>query len=322
MSSLKAAGAGAGLAFGGWCIYLAGVAATQDTCDPDYYTQVGCDRIYKFYWFVAIYLLGVIVFTGVCVAQPGGKNLFERSRGAMIGLTAVGTYLLIEVINTWLYAPPALAVSAKSVVGTSKVNTDSKGDRSNALVAGALIASVAQLIIMLGAGVELPSSSAPSGPREWPLLGIVAAQAVFWCIYLGGLSATQNDADPGVFGDSLANRYFKFEWFALVFQLIFLLGCAVVGFNKSLFVRSRGAIIGLAAVATYLFIQITDAYLYTAPDTDDTTVKSRPKALFAGAIMLSFSNILIILVAGCKPYQPGKDYGGKDLTINVGTISV
>jgi len=97
-------------------------------------------------------------------------------------------------------------------------------------------------------------------------------------------------------------KVYRYWWFVVALELVIIISLIVVAATGAL--RSqRAAWIGLLAVATVLYISMTEAF-YTAELTAEAQANGelgpRGRTTTAGALMTSVMNCIIIIALGTK----------------------
>lgn len=134
------------LATAGFAILLAGVASMQSECKSrglglltggagtvHYLGPVGCAHILQYAWWITF----LHFFAWLLVLAYLAMNVIHKSRIALVGILAVASVLLMDTANTFLMA--------KYIPGFS----GTMGKRLRTAIAGAIIAAVADMLLIL-----------------------------------------------------------------------------------------------------------------------------------------------------------------------------
>lgn len=139
------------LATAGFGILLAGVASMQSMCSANvlntltsvgggsvgYLAPVSCGHFFQYTWWILV--LHFFAWCMVLAYLLG--NLIHKNRAALVGILAVAAVLLMDTANTYLM------VKYLALPGTGTLST-----RAKLTVAGAIIAAVADLLLILAIG--------------------------------------------------------------------------------------------------------------------------------------------------------------------------
>ncbi|GLC35507.1 hypothetical protein PLESTB_000200000 [Pleodorina starrii] len=144
------------------------------------------------------------------------------------------------------------------------------------------------------------------------VLGLTALVFCTWAVSLAGIASVQQACAPGwdtglagINGFSVGlscMSLFRYYWFIVIIEL-----CLIVGLGASLattaFAKTRFSWLGLFAVATLLYIQMTDTFLtmQSVSDDMDGSIKHRVRTLVAGGIMTATVNCMLIIALGTNP---------------------
>jgi hypothetical protein len=151
-----------------------------------------------------------------------------------------------------------------------------------------------------------------------PVLGLTVAS---WAVFLGGLAALQHScsdddtgfgtADLGLVdgfsGNALpCSNVYRFWWFIVAFEFVLVVLLALTAIGGKAF-STRGAFIGLFAVATMLYILAAQAFLtmLSVSSYKHGSAVHKTRAATAGAIMTAFCNCLLLIALG----HPGAEEG-------------
>lgn len=143
-----------------WVVLLAGVAAMQSDCGSSSYNSplgsvanyngpAGCDRFFNLPWWTVWYQFAVLLF--VVVGVFGAPR---RTKVAMVGLLCPVLVLLMLTADTFLYynyIPDAQGLS-----------------RTRTTVAGAIISSVADFLLIIVIGLFSENDEDGGGDVESP----------------------------------------------------------------------------------------------------------------------------------------------------------
>lgn len=149
-----------------WCVYLAGLAASQAACQdgttgersplrglPNNLNTFGlgsvhgfsgnvlpCSNVFRFFWFIAAWEFVVIVAALVTAPMRAGLHY---SRAFWVGMFAISTVLFMLASDAFL-----TGVSAVDTFGISAQR------RMQTAAAGAIISTVANVFVLLAIGTE------------------------------------------------------------------------------------------------------------------------------------------------------------------------
>lgn len=189
--------------------------------------------------------------------------------------------------------------------------------------------------MMRPAAAEVTSAPAPgqnlnpNGPRElqreraattskwvYPLLLLVFGT---WVVSLAGIAALQNKCSVSDYSSLTAvrgfsavlpcSRFFRFYWFIVAFEGALILGLAIA-LATGLIARTRSGWVGLFAVATLLYILMSDTFLTSLalPVFANGQLMHRAKVMAAGSIMTSAVNCLLLFALGMKLLKHRNNY--------------
>lgn len=146
------------------------------------------------------------------------------------------------------------------------------------------------------------------------LFAVPAAAITFatWAVYVGGLASLQSDCDvDGLTTRGLSDpmlpcsKAYRYNWFVLSWEFVIVMILAGAAVSGKL-AHARTALVGLFAVGTMLYIDVSNQFLngqsidyYT-----DGTPLHRIRTVTAGAIMTALMNAVVILIVG---YADGID---------------
>jgi len=149
------------LSTAGFAILLAGVASMQSNCNttslnglhltslggvgyPGYLAPVSCGHFFQYTWWITF----LHFFAWCLVLAYALGNLLHKTRAALVGILAVAAVLLMDTANTYLmyeYLPGV---------------TSSMMKRVRVTIAGAIIAAIADLLLLLLIGFHDDTTTA------------------------------------------------------------------------------------------------------------------------------------------------------------------
>lgn len=143
---------------------------------------------------------------------------------------------------------------------------------------------------------------------------VAALSFATWAVYTGGLASLQSDCDTngaithGLLNDSLpCSKAYRLPWFYMSWEIVvILLMVAAIASGKMNSMRS--AFVGLFAVGTVLFIDVSNTMLdgQSNPYYQDGTPLHRIRTITAGAIMTALMNAIAIIVCGMTESEADK----------------
>jgi hypothetical protein len=135
------------LMFSSAFILLGAISASQNYCSrssansitvaggSSYFAKVSCDKLYRLTWFTVWYQIAMSIAIPIVLAM----GAVHKWRYGVIGLLVPVTYLLMETTNAFFL---------------QKLNIDSERATSRAMLAGAIIACIANYVMIILLGVR------------------------------------------------------------------------------------------------------------------------------------------------------------------------
>jgi len=152
-------GAALFLAFCGWVVFTAGLAAMQHDCPASggatsgiaairgYSSVLGCNRLFRYYWWIMAYEFVIIIGATSAVASP----IFHQNKLLWIALFTIAAMLYIQASDTFL-----------TTTETGYWNGPGY-HRSACTAAGAIITAAANFLVLIAMASWLHPAGANNG---------------------------------------------------------------------------------------------------------------------------------------------------------------
>lgn len=140
-------------------------------------------------------------------------------------------------------------------------------------------------------------------------MGLTALVFCTWAVSLAGIASIQQQC-VSPWSDTLqyingfsaglpCMSLFRYYWFIVCLEAALIFGLAGA-LAAGAFAKTRLSFLGLFAVATLLYIQMTDTFLSMQSITDDSTgsLKHRVRTMVAGCIMTATVNCFLLMGLG------------------------
>ncbi|KAK2076564.1 hypothetical protein QBZ16_005324 [Prototheca wickerhamii] len=103
-----------------------------------YFAPTPCSKFYGFTWWITVYLLILVFILPILMSVNG----IRRFRAGLVGLVAIETMLLMDMINSFLYFNTIPTVSGALL------------SRGRVTVAGGIISAIGLFMTLIGLGIK------------------------------------------------------------------------------------------------------------------------------------------------------------------------
>ncbi|KAL4852859.1 hypothetical protein ACK3TF_006065 [Chlorella vulgaris] len=304
----------------GFAILLGGVASMQNDCSaninaltlggvgtPGYLAPVSCGHFFQYTWWITF----LHFFTWVMVLAYLVMDVIHKNRAALVGILAVAAVLLMDTANTYLqynYLP--------GLTGTMLT-------RARVTVAGAIIAAVADLLLILLVGWHDDKTTYKErGETTAKMMSFSGNKGAIWAawllstcgfaILLAGVASMQNDCDgsllstltlggggtPGYLAPVSCGKFFRYTWY-ITFLHFFTWVMVLAYLVTDKIHKNRAALVGILAVAAVLLMDTANTYLnFDYIPGLSGSLLTRARVTVAGACVAAAADLLLILLVG------------------------
>lgn len=141
------------------------------------------------------------------------------------------------------------------------------------------------------------------------VLGLAILAFCTWAVSLAGVASLQAACSPGwgsflgagslngLTGGLSCHRMFRYQWFIVILEFVLLVALIIAAASRT-YNRSRLAWVGLFAVATLLYIQLTDEFMSVRDYGYPFGARNRVRTMLAGALMTAVVNFFLLVAFG------------------------